>query len=472
MNLGERTRGALLFVRLGMSSGFLLAAACGPAARPNILLYVSDTLRADGLGCYGNSVVETPNVDRLAREGVLFERAIAPSSWTRPAMASILSGTYPAVHGAQGRTDLLGDSVVLMSELLKDAGYATCNVVTNPNVGTGFGFRQGYEVEDFIELYEDGEALDGEGEIRTVKVEELVTTADQATRAAIAWLETAPEPFFLLVHSIDPHSPYTPPEVWDRYGTGIASDADGSQTSLWQLGRQRTPADVARTQSLYFGEIAFNDDAFGELVEWLRERGTWDRTIAVFTSDHGEEFWELGERGHGKTLNEKSLHVPLILRYPPVLAGPERPTRIVTTVDVLPTVFALAGLDTPDWIEGRSLLEDRDQTVFASCNLQKVDLHAARRGDFKLVLDRESGRRWLHDVSRGTEGQRNLVEHRSDLVDELSAELAAHMAHESARRIVLHASERAPRIDEADLEPHIRDELENLGYFDGDEPQE
>ncbi len=439
-----------------------LLAGCGAGEpRPNVLLYVSDTLRADGLACYGNGVVETPNVDRFAAEGVLFERAIAPSSWTRAAMGSILSGTAPSVHGAQGRYDLLEESVVLMSELLRERGYATANVTTNRNVGDFFGFRQGYDADGFVELFDPSDD-------DMVKVEELTARAGDTTRAAIAWLESAPEPFFLLVHPTDPHSPYAPPEGWDRYGAGIKSRADGSSKSLKDLSTARSPADVQRVVSLYLGEIAYNDHAFGELLSWMRARGVLDRTIAVFTSDHGEEFWEHGERGHGKTLFEEALHVPLVVRYPGAVPAGRRLGQLVSTVDVLPTVFALAGLDPPAWVDGRSLLETpgEDPAVFASCLLQRMDLHVVRTERWKLVWDRHADRRMLFDLESDPRETKDVSARHPNVADELFARLVAQRDAEREKRIRLHGTPTARRVRES---PEIDAHLDQLGYVGYDE---
>jgi arylsulfatase A-like enzyme len=271
-----------------------LAAGCAPAPRepqPNILLYVVDTLRADALAPYGNPLVETPAAARLAAEGTLYERAHAHTSWTRASAATLLSGLGAAAHGAEGRDDALPAGIPLVSEALRAAGYATAAVVANPNVGSVFGFDRGFD--EFIELYQRREK-------GYVAVDELRTSADEVTRRAVEWLDRAGRPFFLVVLTIDPHSPYRPPARHDRYGRGIASRVTGSSADLHRT--DLSPADRQRLHSLYLGEVAANDEALGGLLARLEAVGELDSTAVILTSDHGEEFWEHGGRGHGHTL--------------------------------------------------------------------------------------------------------------------------------------------------------------------------
>lgn len=444
----------------------LAAGGCGgpggAGERPDVLLYVVDTLRADGLGCYGNPSAATPNVDRLAREGRLFTRAMAPSSWTRASMGSILSGVYPEVHGAEGRYDVLADGVVLASELFRDAGYRVASITTNPNVGERFGFRQGYAEGDFEELYEESSA-------EVVRVEELITTCDEVSRAALAWIDRARSPWLLVVHTIDPHSPYTPPAEWDRWGAELPSDADGTSASLARLERSRRPADEARVRGLYLGEIAFNDAALGELLDGLERRGALDRTAVVFTSDHGEEFWELGVRGHGKTVNEKALHVPLVVRLPRVVPAGTTEPRVVSTVDLLPTLCELADVAPPPWIEGRSLLAPADgAAVFSSCQLLQKDLFGVRTERWRLTWDRARGQRALFDLERDPLGERDVAEKHPKVARELSELLERHLAHEAERRVRLMGAGGAPQ---AEHDPGQDELLEGLGYTGDDEPR-
>jgi arylsulfatase A-like enzyme len=187
-------------------------AGCAPAQeRPNILLYVVDTLRADSLAPYGNPVIETPAATRLAREGTLYERAYAHSSWTRPSIASLLTGRLPGAHRVEGRRDRAAEELRFLPEALAEVGYHTGAIVTNPNVGAFFGFDQGFE--EFVELFDhDGEAV--------VPYQGSRARSDAVTRRAIEWIDSARRPFFLFVLATDPHNPYTPPPGFRDYAPG------------------------------------------------------------------------------------------------------------------------------------------------------------------------------------------------------------------------------------------------------------
>ena len=448
----------------------LLAAVCGcdrgqvaserpSAAPPNIVLYIVDTLRADSLRCYGNPVVETPAFDRLAREGTLFENAFAQNSWTRPSIASILTSLYPSVHGARGRNDALADEIVLLSERLQSHGYRTCCITTNPNIGSCFGFNQGFD--DFIELY----ARRRPGFVRQ---RELTTTADEVTRRAVQWIKQAKEPFFLMILTIDPHSPYTPPVKFDRYGGDYAGHADG--TKRWIYRKDLTPADKERIRSLYYGEIAFNDDAFGRLLDYLRNVKLDERTIITFTSDHGEEFWEHGLRGHGKTLYDESLHVPLIVRYPrsDVPAG-ARITRTVQLLDVFPTILQLAGLPIPEDLDGRSLFAPADENegaALSSLKKDKQNLVALRDFPWKMIWDLESGEKLLFNLAESPGELDSSMGLSTEDGERLIDRLTTWMDHTAERSMTLHGGAAPSRVSPAELTEEERTTLQELGYID------
>ena len=185
-----------------LSSQKKSVAGAAAARLPNVLLYIVDTLRADSLGAYGNKRIDTPAIDRLAREGVLFESMFANSSWTRPSIATILTGLYPTQHGTQGRDARLSPDVTTLADRLSTAGYTSAFATANPNTGTYFGFDR--RSSTLLEFYEP--TATGAGG------HELITASDRMTEEAIQWLESAPEPFFLTVLTIDPHTPYAPPD--------------------------------------------------------------------------------------------------------------------------------------------------------------------------------------------------------------------------------------------------------------------
>jgi arylsulfatase A-like enzyme len=174
-----------------------------PPARPNIVLFMVDTLRADALGCYGQPVFKTPRIDGFAATGVRFTNAFAQSSWTRDAVAAVFTGHYDWAHGVTGRRHRLPAALPTLAELLTEAGYRTAAVVANPNLDGAFGFDRGFS--RYVRTY----AWDGDGR---VPQRDAVTRARDVVNAAVSWMATErTEPFFLYVLAVDPHQPYAAP---------------------------------------------------------------------------------------------------------------------------------------------------------------------------------------------------------------------------------------------------------------------
>jgi len=318
-----------------------LATLAGGARRPNVVLIVVDTLRADHLGCYGYARPTSPHLDALAARGARFEQVRATSSWTAASVASILSGLYPAVHGVQASATVLAESLTTVAEQLAAEGYATAGFSANAAFVTREqGFAQGFD---------EFQVLHGPPVLRTSTEDRIpidpqfrryakVATADLVTDAGLAWLagrRSSASPFLLYLHYFDPHAGYFPPPR-HRARFGVPADAPLAGPAQWDFymrfalggGREDLPTFVA----LYDAEIAFVDEEIGRLLAGLERRRTGP-TLVVVTSDHGEEFGEHGSLLHGFTLFAEQLRVPLIM------AGPGVPAGKVVTASV-----SLAGL--------------------------------------------------------------------------------------------------------------------------------
>jgi len=291
----------------------------GSFAGCNVLLLTLDTTRADRLGCYGYGAIQTPTLDRLADEGVLFWRATAVTPITLPSHASILTGLYPRRHGVRSNGFFrLADEQVTLAEVLREAGYQTGAVIAAFVLNSRFGLDQGFEYYD-----------DDLGQ--TNQSDPLVFAERNATRvtdSALGWLEKAAgKPFLLWVHYFDPHSAYRPPEPYaERYAA-----------------------------SPYDGEIAYMDAELGRLIEGLERLGCGENTIVVVIGDHGEALHQHDEATHGFLLYEETMRVPFILRCGERLGGGIQRTDRVSQVDVAPTILALLGIDPPAGIDGVDL---------------------------------------------------------------------------------------------------------------------
>ncbi len=282
-------------------------------ASPDIILITVDTLRADRLGCYGSKTVPTPVIDALARDGVLFEQAIAQVPLTWPSHAAILTGTYPFSNGVQDFTGQpLSTKIRTLAESLKRNGYATGAVVSSFVLDRSWGLARGF---DFYYDTFPGQAF-VQKDIALVD-----RRAKESVSQALRWLQRPRrQPFFLWLHLFDPHSPYDPPEPFQtRY-------------------RQRP----------YDGEVAYVDSQLGRLFAWLKKSGLYDGALIVFLSDHGEALGEHGESEHGFFVYDSTVRVPLIIKPPSEVRTAQR--RIpgpVEAISVAPTVLQLAGLHDP-----------------------------------------------------------------------------------------------------------------------------
>lgn len=322
--IARRARGAVaagLLLVLALAAGACRRReAPGGAAggRFNLLLITLDTTRADRLGCYGDARAATPVLDRLAREGVRFERAYTTAPLTLPAHVSLMTGRGPQAHQVRNNgTYALRPEEATLAEELRRAGFSTAAMIAAFVLEAKFGLAQGFD------RYDD--ALDKPQGQTTFRSE---ITADRVHDKFRRWLDSAPAaPFFCWVHLYDPHSPYAPPAP---YGERFAGDP-------------------------YRGEIAFMDETIGRMLADLQERGLLENTLVVAAGDHGEGFDEHGESGHGVFCYEESLRVPLIFRLPRLFAGGRALKRPVGLIDVLPTVLDLCGLPRPAGVQGRSL---------------------------------------------------------------------------------------------------------------------
>lgn len=340
---------------------------------PNLLLITLDTTRADRLGCYGGAVA-TPNIDRLAGEGAVFERCYAAAPLTLPSHSSIFTGTYPFVHGVRNNGNFrLSAANQTLAETLHEAGYSTGACVGALVLDAVYGLNQGFE------HYRDTAVVTTEcpGEPR---VNEL--RAAEVTESAVKMLRTSLNPpFFLFAHYFDAHDPYDPPPPFNQ-------DAG----------------------HLYEGEIAYVDAQLSPLFDVLREIGQDDNTLIVLTADHGEALGEHGEDTHGYFLYDSTLRVPLIICWPKRIAAGTRVTDSVSGVDIAPTALALlraaplsraqgadlsslfASKDTPQM--SRLIYSETFATLFA---LSFAPLRAVRQEGWKLI---HAPRDELYEYSR------------------------------------------------------------------------
>ncbi len=311
-----------------------------------VLFWVIDTLRADYLPIHFETDVQAPHLKRLAEEGVTFETAYVQGTESRASHASLFTGKYPERHGVMAR-GRVNPQLPILPHFFQDAGYTTGILAANGYVSHLLNLNRGWDhYRNFIH-------------------EEVGLSAQNLWDDGLAWIRTLDEdePFFLYLGTIDPHATYRRHD--DFIGLYEPDDYNGRFQrflSGHQLGDIKSRAmtvterEKERIINLYKNEISFNDHVFGKMRETLEEKGIWDETLIVVTSDHGEEFWEHGSVGHGHNVHQEMVHVPLIFHYPNGLPQGRVVRSGGEVVDVLPTILDLLGKDPLEDRQGRSLL--------------------------------------------------------------------------------------------------------------------
>ena len=381
--------------------------------RPPVVLITVDTLRADRvLGPDGPRRVPTPAIDGLLADSVVFSEARAAAPWTKPSLATLLTGLAPLVHGTTNRRARLPREIDTLAERLRAAGYRTGGLGLNAHLEPAFGFDQGFDAYAFPARPDYGIALGARVLERLVpaRFPELFPSTAAIAGAAVDWIDDhAQEPFFLWVHVLDPHWPYEPPAEWlahpelepRRWG-------EPAMVTSVQAGNVKPgQAERERVAELYAGEIRYVDAELARVLAALRERGLYERALIVFASDHGEEFWEHGRYEHGHTLYDEVLRVPLAFK----LSGAEVRTRVdapVSTAALMPTVLDLLGLPFDEQqLSSRSLApwwrapdEARVEPLFAAGTYYFGEKRGVVFDGKKLVLELDTGRSELYDLTR------------------------------------------------------------------------
>jgi len=420
---------------------------------PNIVLITLDTTRADHMSCYGYLRKTTPRIDELAGESLLYTRCLSTSSWTLPTHASLLTGRFPTSHGAMydanGPVELTGalpgewsayrvtplsDRVESLPTLLKRLGYVTGAVVGGPWLKKPFGLNQGFD------YYDDDDIVDVNGR-----------PAEQINRRALPWIDrVADRPFLLFLNYFDPHDPYQPPKDFRFRFLDPSKIVGGAKATPYEL------------MAFYDAEIYYADHFVGRLVDHLKKRGLYDETWIILTADHGELFGEHGLRGHGLTLYEEELHVPLIMKYPKRWARHGRSSDPIQLTDLLPIILDRLGLPFPPDIQG-AVPGRRTYPVFAEVNplpaiSDRGDFRALYHGNVKYVWN-SRGRHMLFDLSADPREERNLY----------AAELDKAMTMRTAMDELLASLPRPGGVGSPTrLDRSTLDVLRGLGYIPGE----
>jgi len=519
----------LVFGTLGLVVGFLVYLALrspsiGPrahsssgsaAARTNIVLIVLDTLRQDHLGAYGYTRKTSPTIDRIAEEGVVFERAYTTAPWTLPGHASLFTGMHTTTHEADHGHLHLAAAKRTLAEILSESGYRTAGFSANPWLSPISGLEQGFERFDYL-----GSQTTTSGLFLNLVKERArnLTTgnahrdlgADNVNKHLLRWLEKVRHggtPFFVFTNLMEVHEPYgTVPEPFfsafldhslprdigrewvretplflcrDCQGPSEGLEAGPTGPPECVDGRWRPSATrLEATKALYDAGILYVDYQIRRIYSALESAGILDETILIITSDHGESLGERGDMGHGILLYESVLKIPLIMRYPPIFPQGLRVSQPVSLIDILPTIEDILGLPRSPLSDAVSLVPDgelaaRPERVLAEYfpleehvwktmgRRFKCDYHIAgrpgaslRRGPLKYIWS-STGERELYNLETDPTEEKNLAKELPRVAQELDQELHAWRADLKPE----HSSAEGYEMD-----PATKEALKSLGY--------
>jgi arylsulfatase A-like enzyme len=379
------------------------------AARSNVVLVILDAARAQQFGVYGYGRPTTPEIDRIASEGVVFERAYTPAVFTLGALASLWTSQYPDRHHAEvSYADPLPRDRLTLAEALSARGIRTAGFVANAVAGTIHGFDRGFG--EFQEVYR--------------RFPDLGSRGAAFQRVLPDWLrQHGGERFFAYVHFREPHFPYDPGPPFDtQFGADAPLGQDERRDRAWYTdvnqGRRVPTADeLAHLVRLYDGNLASVDQQVGALRRTLEQQGLWDKTTLIVAADHGEQLFEKGYISHSAQVYEQSTHVPLIVRAPGGPAG-RRVASVVDLLDLGPTILDLFGLrDTPfgKAAQGASLLPlmggaaRGGDVLTLSRTVWERPVYALRDEQHKLVYDTRTGREQLFAIESDREEAKDLA---------------------------------------------------------------
>lgn len=363
---------------------------------PNVVIYMVDTLRADHLSVYGYDLPTSPRLEEFSQESVLFEDVTAEAPWTKPSTSTVLTGLPSLSHRAIGFADKLPSEVTTLAELFSEAGYATGGFFTNAAASPIVGLGQGFEVTQL----------------------EHGLSAEKVNSLAFDWLDglDPASPFFLYVHTMDPHAPYTPAAEFARtwcpqlpegfLDADIRTLSEHTVSQRPELGNLALPPPgLEQLVQCYDAEIAANDAAFGDLLDHLRKKGSYENTLIIFISDHGEELFDHQWYWHIHSMYQELLDVPWLMKLPNQESAGERVRGVWRHLDVAPTVLVQAGLPVPPEMLGRPYLSGTSEPSQPAMSYLKVgkdaviarqferpfSLHceSIREGDYQLILSEE-----------------------------------------------------------------------------------
>ncbi|MCZ6872385.1 MAG: sulfatase [bacterium] len=467
--------------------------------RPNVLVLMLDTARAQNFSCYGYKRSTTPYIDAIAAEGVVFEQAIAPGCWSLPSQVSLLSGMFPIKHGAHELHLRYDHPYPLLPEILRQAGYHTLGISPNSWMSDEFGVTHGFDT--YLKLWQYWQTMPADTAQSPLaqKVNQLYSRyvfpsrnrARHVNGHLMKHLDRMTEPFFGYCIFWDMHLPYHPRgkhrTTWLPAGVTRPQARRVNRSHLRYFAGQAPMSDddFNILRACYDGALATIDEEIGRLVADLRRRNVLDHTMLIITSDHGENLGEHGLMSHAYSLHDTLIHVPLIIRYPERFAAGQRVAHQVQLTDILPTILDVAQLKAPQIraeLQGESLLAPTpdaimDRYAYAELlsphpSMQTVN----RRNDFPADTPRPEYdhalrclRTLTHKLIWASDGQHALYDLQADPHETTNRfEIEPKIASELMEVLQTWQPPHGELLQESipDVDHALRQRLRDLGYID------
>ena len=418
----------------------------------NIILIVIDALRQDHVGTYGYYRNTTPNIDKLAEKSIVFQNAISQATWTKPSIASLFTSTYPSKHltyyenlfeGHIG-TNMLSDSFTTIAEKMMENGYKTYGWVNNGNIGPEFNFNQGFN--EYKHIKSDN--------IMTAQLMDIIENHDKDDK------------FFMYLHYLGAHSPYTPA---GRYKDLFMEDDHEYVNTTGKNKDDYRKLKVSKGQleyiiSQYDGEIRQSDARVGEILSILEKNGLTEKTIVIITSDHGESFKDNPKRfGHGHHPYETQIKVPLIIHIPGNDYHPMKIGSQVGLIDIAPTILNMTGIEIPNEMDGINMIPlikgfNTNRSVYSERIRVDSTFVALKNGEWKYIIDIKTKKGKLFNLKEDPYEFQELKGY-NKMKEKFKKEIQQHY-NENRRQ-----SKKNRQIKPIRISNETRKELENLGYL-------
>jgi arylsulfatase A-like enzyme len=461
----------VIIILIGIASGwYLLRPAKVPCQR--IILIIADTLRADHMGCYGYSKDTTPNIDRFSKDCLVFDRAYSPIPFTPSAHMSLFTSLHVGAHGFYDNySPPLSPVITTLPEILEGDGYYTIGVVSNLYLNKDFGFSRGFK--------------------HYLRFDDSLTIANRINREADLWmdrmLEYPDQKSFLFLHYYDPHSDsyqaninrlpyYAPPEFIERF----CSDPELSLFYQEQVGSFASQYLVDLNEndilaenpvrnsiiSLYDAGLASFDSQIGALFSSMKEKGLYEDSLIIFTSDHGEEFQEHGQFIHNQTY-EENIRIPLLVKFPGKGVQPGRIEAPVGLIDIMPTILEYLDIPVGKYFQGRSFLDaiqgsaGEDREIFSRKKLfRHGDIYSLTGRRYKLIYNTTTGEKDLYDLLQDPGEKNNTAEEFPEITEKFTDKIKAIVIEnqEFTKKIPKESGHKA-------LSPEEIRKLKALGYL-------